>query len=271
VSIAEASGARIPVDYEGVNSEDSAQIVKVALSAEHTRALLHDVPAVYRTRINDALLTGLAQAFRSWTGASDLLIDLEGHGREEIVENIDVTRTVGWFTTIFPVVVHATAEDPGANLKHTKEQLRRIPRQGIGYGLLRYLSNDSDVIERIRNIPAAEVCFNYWGQLGQMLSSTFFRPRVHFNRSPRQTRRYLLEINSSIVNGELQTSWNYSQNVHRRSTVESLASDFINALRSLIAHCQGRDALIYSPEDFPDVELNEQQLENVLAELDLTS
>jgi non-ribosomal peptide synthase protein (TIGR01720 family) len=92
---------------------------------------------------------------------------------------------------------------------------------------------------------------------------------VHFNRSSRQTRRYLLEINSSIVNGELQTSWNYSQNVHRRSTVESLANGFMNALRSLIAHCQGRDALIYSPEDFPDVELSEQQLENVLAELDL--
>jgi non-ribosomal peptide synthase protein (TIGR01720 family) len=229
------------------------------------------VPAVYRTRINDALLTGLAHAFRSWTNT--LLIDLEGHGREPFEENIDVTRTVGWFTTIFPVVLRGTDDDPGANLKRTKEQLRRIPREGIGYGLLRYLNRDYSVVEQLRKVPRAEVCFNYWGQLDQMFSSTVFQASLYrgFNRSPRQTRTYLLEINSNIVNGQLHTLWSYSENVHRRSTVEHLANRFIEALRILIAHCQGRDALVYSPDDFPDVELSEHQLENILAELDLTS
>src|SRR6185437_7355934 len=113
---------RIPTDFDGVNSEESTQSITVALTPEETEALLRDVPAVYRTRINDALLTGLAQAFRSWTNADTLLIDLEGHGREQFVENIDVTRTVGWFTTIFPVVIAATDDEPGANLKRTKEQ-----------------------------------------------------------------------------------------------------------------------------------------------------
>ncbi|HKY29366.1 MAG TPA: FkbM family methyltransferase, partial [Pyrinomonadaceae bacterium] len=264
---------RIPTDYDGANTEASAETVTVSLSVEDTRALLHDVPAIYRTRINDALLTGLAEAFYSWTGEATLLIDLEGHGREELDENINVTRTVGWFTTIFPVALFATADDPGANLKRTKEQLRSIPRQGIGYGLLRYLNRDHSVAERIRSIPRAEVCFNYWGQLDQMFSSTLFRASVStgFNHSPRQTRRYLLEINSQIFDGQLKTTWIYSANVHQRRTVENLAHGFIDAMHSLIAHCQGRDALVYSPDDFPDVELSEQQLENVLAELDLTS
>ena len=273
LSIGETSRDRIPVDYEGANTEKSAQSITVALTTQETRALLHDVPAVYRTRINDALLTGLTQAFLSWTNVPSLLIDLEGHGREQFVENIDVTRTVGWFTTIFPVVLLAADDEPGANLKSTKEQLRRIPREGIGYGMLRYLKYDAAVVERLRQLPAAEVCFNYWGQVDQMFSSTLFQAGFYRggNRSPKQTRTYLLEINSSIVNGRLQTVWGYSENVHRRSTVENLANRFIDELRSLIMHCQGREALVYSPDDFPDVELSEHQLENVLTELDLTS
>jgi amino acid adenylation domain-containing protein/non-ribosomal peptide synthase protein (TIGR01720 family)/FkbM family methyltransferase len=272
LSIDETSPNRIQVDAAGPNSEESARSVAVALTGPETQALLHDVPAVYRTRINDALLTGLARAFMAGTGAHTLLIDLEGHGRVPFVENIDVTRTVGWFTTIFPVVLLATDEDPGASLKRTKEQLRRIPREGFGYGLLRYLRRDSDVVQRLRKLPRAEVCFNYWGQLDQMFSSTLFRADLYRggNRSPKQTRSYLLEINSSIVNGQLHTVWGYSENVHRRSTVENLANRYIEALRSLITHCQGRDALVYSPDDFPDVELTEHQLENVLTELDLT-
>ena len=273
LSIGETARDLIPIDYHGANTEESTQSIITALTVEETQALLHDVPAVYRTRINDALLTALAESLRSWTNTDTLLIDLEGHGREQFVENTDVTRTVGWFTTIFPVVLVATDEEPGANLKRTKEQLRRIPREGIGYGLLWYLNRDRSVVERLRKLPRAEVCFNYWGQLDQMFPSTLFRAGLYrdFTRSARQNRTYLLEINSSIVNGQLQTVWNYSENVHRRSTIENLANRFIDALRALIAHCRGRDALVYSPDDFPDVELSEHQLEDVLAELDLTS
>jgi non-ribosomal peptide synthase protein (TIGR01720 family)/FkbM family methyltransferase len=273
LSIGETPRALIPIDHDGANTVESAQSVTITLTAEETHALLHEVPAVYRTRINDALLSALARAFRSWTNAGTLLIDLEGHGREQSVENVDVTRTVGWFTTIFPVVLDTTEIEPGANLKRTKEQLRRIPREGVGYGLLRYLNRDRSVAERLRKLPRAEVCFNYWGQLDQMFPSTLFRAGLYrgFNRSPRQFRTYLLEINSSIADGQLHTVFGYSENVHRRSTVEHLANHFINALRALIAHCQGRDPAVYTPDDFPDVKLNEHQLENILAELDLTS
>jgi len=272
-SILETPRHQIPTDYnDRLNTEESAQIVTVTLTVEETRALLQDVPAIYRSRINDALLSGLAEAFRSWTGANSLLIDLEGHGREQLTERSDITRTVGWFTTIFPVVLSATSDDPGGDLQRTKEQLRRIPRHGIGYGLLRYLRQDNQV-DQLRNLSGAEVCFNYWGQLDQMFSSTVFRPALFedFNRSPRQIRRYLLEINSNISHGQLHTAWAYSQNLYSRNTIETLARHFLNSLRSLIAHCRQSDPLIYSPEDFPDVELSDQQLKNVLAELDLGS
>ena len=120
--------------------------MSVSLSAEETRALLQEVPEAYHTQINDVLLTALVQAFSRWTGARSLLVDLEGHGREEIFEDVDLSRTVGWFTTIFPVLLESGGGfHPGNALKSVKEQLRRIPNRGIGYGLLRYLSRDADI------------------------------------------------------------------------------------------------------------------------------
>src|SRR4029453_3910609 len=97
-----------------------------------------------------------------------LLIDLEGHGREEIVEGVDLSRTVGWFTTIFPVLLQLEPTAALADaLKSVKEQLRHLPKRGIGYGVLRYLSQDTEISEKLRTLPQAEVCFNYLGRVDQ--------------------------------------------------------------------------------------------------------
>src|SRR6185295_15826710 len=113
----------------------------------------------YHTRIDDVLLTALARAFQRWTGEDALLVELEKHGREDLFEDVDLSRTVGWFTNAFPVLLRVEAP---------KEQLRRIPRGGIGYGLLRYLCRDEEVARQMRVLPGAAVSFNYLGQLDQM-------------------------------------------------------------------------------------------------------
>jgi hypothetical protein len=124
--------SRLPIDFPGgANTVDSAGSVTVSLSLEETRALLHEAPEVYRTQINETLLTALAQGFARWTGARALLIDMEGHGREEIIEDVGLWRTVGWFTTHFPVLLDLGASvDPGAALRAIKEQLRAVPNRG---------------------------------------------------------------------------------------------------------------------------------------------
>ncbi len=92
-------------------------------------------------------------------------MDLEGHGREDLFEGVDLSRTAGWFTTIYPVVLRLDAGvGPGEALKAIKEQLRGVPHRGIGYGLLRYLRG-GEASERLATLPAAEVSFNYLGQL----------------------------------------------------------------------------------------------------------
>jgi amino acid adenylation domain-containing protein/non-ribosomal peptide synthase protein (TIGR01720 family) len=265
----------LPLDYpEGrqANTEASARTVTVSLNAEETRALLQEVPAAYRTQINDVLLTALGQAFAGWTGASALLFDLEGHGREEIVAEVDLSRTIGWFTTIFPVCLDLrAAPQPGEALKSMKEQLRRIPEHGMGYGLWRYLSEDSAIVSQLRARPQAEMSFNYLGQFDQVLAESALFRLARESSGPDHSlqgrRRYILEVEGSIMAGRLQVVWVYSENLHRRSTIKRLAEDFIGALRTLISHCQSSQAGGYTPSDFPEANLSQAELDDLLAEL----
>ncbi|MBD6618563.1 amino acid adenylation domain-containing protein [Komarekiella sp. 'clone 1'] len=247
----------IPIDFPGGNNlEETTSIVSVSLSVEETQSLLQQVPAAYRTQINDVLLTALLQTFHQWTGESSLLIDLEGHGREEIFEDVDLSRTVGWFTSIFPVHLNLeNTNEPAKALKSIKEQIRAIPNQGIGYGLLRYLSRDKKITEQF-SLSKAEVIFNYLGQFNQVLSESSLFSIVPGSsgstHSLRNKRTHLLEINAGIYQEQLEISWAYSNQLHRQTTIEVLAQRFIEALRSLIAHCQSDDVGGFTPSDFAE-------------------
>jgi non-ribosomal peptide synthase protein (TIGR01720 family) len=269
-----ARAGRLPLDYpEGANTEGSVAVVSAALDAYETQSLLLEVPAAYHTQINDVLLTALALGFAAWTGARSLLVDLEGHGRETLFDDVDLSRTVGWFTTIFPVFLELDEEtgDPGRCLKAIKEELRAVPHRGMRYGLLRYLTNDSATKERLRALPAAEISFLYWGQMDQSLSTVSLfgaAPESSGNAiSPRATRAHLLDIAGKVSGGQLKLDLFYSENVHRRSTVERLAEAFVAALRSLIAHCQSPGAGGYTPSDFSEADLSQDELDGLIAEL----
>ncbi|MEH1855163.1 MAG: amino acid adenylation domain-containing protein [Nostoc sp.] len=263
----------LPVDYPGGdNIISSVGNVTIALSAEETQALLQDVPAAYRTQINDVLLVALIEAFAKWTGQTTLLLDLEGHGREEILTDADISRTIGWFTSIFPIVLSVEkTSNPGEALKIVKEQLRRIPNRGIGYGVLYYLNEDPGISRVLRSLPKAEVSFNYLGQLDQVLNTSsmfkFASESDGNNQSDRHHRSHLLEIDSSIISGQLKLQWRYSHNLHKQSTVETLAQGFIEALRSIIAHCQSPQGVGFTPSDFPLVQLNQAELDLALQQI----
>jgi non-ribosomal peptide synthase protein (TIGR01720 family) len=249
----------------------SAEQVAVALSAERTRALLQEVPPVYHTQINDVLLTALVQSFARWTGEQVLLLDLEGHGREELFAEVDLARTVGWFTTLFPVRLELKTEAPGEALKAVKEQLRGIPQRGIGYGVLRYGHPEAGVRAGLQALPQAELSFNYLGQLDQALGgSGLFRPARESGgppHSPLGRRSHLLEVNGFVGGGQLHLEWTYSQQVHRRVTVERLAQGFLEALETLIAHCQSPEAGGFTPSDFPGATLNQENLNKFITRI----
>jgi non-ribosomal peptide synthase protein (TIGR01720 family) len=257
----------LPRDYPAgpaANTVATAAHVVVVLSGEQTRALLQEVPPVYHTQINDVLLTALVQSMAPWTGQRTLLLDLEGHGREALFEEVDLARTVGWFTTLFPVRLALETQGPGEGLKAVKEQLRTIPHGGIGYGVLRYLHPDPAVRAALHGLPQAEVSFNYLGQWDAMLSDgSLLRPAQEGSgppHSPLGRRPHLLEVNGWVAGGRLQLQWTYSQQVHRRVTVERLAQGFLEALQALIAHCQSPEAGGFTASDFPLARLRAQTL-----------
>jgi amino acid adenylation domain-containing protein/non-ribosomal peptide synthase protein (TIGR01720 family) len=273
LSLGERPAARLPRDFDnGPNTAVSARTVTVSLSPRETLALLMEAPAAYRTQINEVLLAALAQALSQWTNSSLVLLDLEGHGREEIFDGVDLSRTVGWLTTIFPVALDLSGSPALIErLRLVKEQLRAIPNRGIGYGLLRYLSDRAEIVSGLSEQAQAEVRFNYLGQTDRALpQASVFKPATEStgpSQSPAAGRGYLLNIIGAVTGGELRLEWTYSENLHRRETIQRLADDYLKALRTLIANSRSRDAGSFSPSDFPQANLSQKDLDKVLSRL----
>ncbi|TRU26494.1 MAG: amino acid adenylation domain-containing protein [Microcystis aeruginosa Ma_SC_T_19800800_S464] len=278
----------LPVDYpEGVNTIASASQIVVSLNATETQALLQDVPQAYKTQINDVLLTALVLVLAKWTNSKSVLFNLEGHGREDIINGVDLgvdlSRTVGWFTTIFPVIIHLDSLDNfsqipdnlGQILKAVKEQLRAIPNKGIGYGLLRYLKVDEEICQQLERVKEAEISFNYLGQFSQVFSQSSaiqLAPESSGQTCSLQGERsQLLDINAIITHEKLQIDWTYSKNIHRQETVENLAQEFVETLRAIITHCLLPESGGYTPTDFPLTKIHQLELDKVLANLALKS
>jgi amino acid adenylation domain-containing protein/non-ribosomal peptide synthase protein (TIGR01720 family) len=253
----------LPCDLTGDNRESAVQTVTASLSVEETQALLQTVPAVYHTQITEVLLTALTRTLLPWMGGSALLVDLEGHGREDLFAGIDTSRSVGWFTTIFPVILTESGRrPPGEALKAIKEQVRGIPRHGFGFGVLRELCQD----EALQALPAAEVCFNYLGRYADQ-DAGLFSLAPEFSgppRSPAGRRAYVFDITARVLNGAFQVNWEYSAALHRRTTLEALARSYMAALQEIIAHCQQPEVGGYTPSDFPGLKLDQKQLDSVL-------
>ena len=253
------------------NTTRSAATISGILSSEETDDLLRQVPAAYQTQINDVLLAALLFTFKKQFGTTELFFDLEGHGREPLFEEIDLSRTVGWFTSVFPMTLSLTGEaDIGEVLTSVKEQLRQVPRKGISYGVLRYLSHDNQVLEKLTHLPRAEITFNYMGQFDHKLSSySLFQTASEakgIERAPENTRRYLLEINCLVEQGQLTIKWSYSRNSFRQETVENLCSSFIHNIRAIIEHCTMPETGGYTPSDFPEADLDQNELDDLLDE-----
>ncbi|EAZ91849.1 non-ribosomal peptide synthetase [Crocosphaera chwakensis] len=265
----------LPLDYEGdrtQNTQASSADVTIVLSPEETEALLKKVPSAYNTQINDILLTALILTFEQWTGEKSLRLDLEGHGREDLFEGIDLSRTVGWFTSVFPVNLSLGQQgknNPGEAIKEIKEQLRRIPKKGIGYGILRYLNPETQA--KLTNLPQAQISFNYLGQFDQIAASPpivgFAQESTGLSHSQQCLRRHLIDINGQIIAGQLRINWTFSNNFHRRETIQKLADNYQKNLQFLIEHCQLPEAGGFTPSDFPVASFNQQEVDYLLSQI----
>jgi non-ribosomal peptide synthase protein (TIGR01720 family) len=260
-------GGTVPVDGPGgPNTFATMQRVETTIDAEHSDALLRHAPAAYRTQVNDLLLAALAMTLTPWTGSNTALVDLEGHGREDLV-GLDVSRTVGWFTTLFPVRLHHEPHtEPGDTIIATKEHLRALPHRGLSYGLLRY-HPDPDLRRPLLNPDPPTVRFNYLGQPPQPPPGHLFdhhapEPLTH-TRHPDAPRTHLIDIIAAHHHHQLHLTWTYSPNHHRATTITALAHDYHHHLTHLINHCRHQPPTP-TPTDFPLANLDHTTLQRIV-------
>ncbi|MFM8607001.1 MAG: condensation domain-containing protein, partial [Hyphomicrobiales bacterium] len=263
---------------EEENLIGSARYYESRLSSHVLEQLLSATP-VYKAGIDDFLLTALGLALYGWRrdyyglrgtiSSAPLLVDLEGHGRESDASHLDLTRTVGWFTSIYPVRIDFDEIDldealqggasAGLALRAMKEELRRTSDRGLGYGILRWLNEETG--RELSGLPQAQIVFNYLGRFegsgegnkkldGWRLFETGL---VGGEDDQGRRRHHLIEVNAAIDgSGSLAINWGYHPQAHAQSAIVDLASRFNGALETLARHCHEaplRQKL--TPSDFP--------------------
>ncbi|MGU9813109.1 non-ribosomal peptide synthase/polyketide synthase [Pseudomonas sp. LF052] len=262
--LAQSGDAELPCDNPqgGLHNRLGATL-ETRLDAEHTRQLLQDAPAAYRTQVNDLLLTALARVISRWSGQAAALIQLEGHGREDLFDSLDLSRTVGWFTSLFPVRLQAAGTLSDA-IKSIKEQLRAVPQKGVGYGLLRYLGKPQSR-EALADLAAPRITFNYLGQFDRQFNeSALFVPASEGSgqaQDPEAPLANWLTVEGQVYGGELSLQWGFSREMFNAATIQRLADDYATELKALIEHCCATPAGQVTPSDFPLARITQQQLD----------
>ncbi|MDN5217538.1 amino acid adenylation domain-containing protein, partial [Fulvivirgaceae bacterium BMA12] len=257
--IEQASADELTLDYQGTNFLRDAASASFSLDQQQTQQLLTEVPKAYGTEINDALLTALALSLNECFGISKVKIALEGHGREQILEGVNVSRTVGWFTTMYPLLLQLEpAQSMSYQLKQIKETLRQVPLNGIGYGILRHLHN-------WQYHPPA-ISFNYLGQFDRDFSESTFGlapESTGRNESLERKRSFQLEVDGSVVEGQLRINLAYSRQQYRQETIEQLAMKYQKQLLNLIIDCVSKQERELTPSDLTINKLSDEELKAV--------
>ncbi|OAZ97106.1 non-ribosomal peptide synthetase [Halomonas sp. G11] len=233
-----------------------------SLSTEATTQLLGPVHKAYRTQMDDLLLTALSSALCQWAERDSVLIELEGHGREDLFDGVDLSRSVGWFTSLYPVRLTPGNAEPATSLKAIKEQLRQVPDKGLGYGVLRYLNEEPALVDG----AYPQVTFNYLGQLDRSLQGDgawrLAKENAGQTRAPQSKRRTWIEVVAWVQDGQLRFDWNYSRGIHSEAAINALQASFQAQLEALIEHCAS-GVRGTTPSDFPLARLSQAQLDDL--------
>jgi len=259
----------LPADHpSGSNLAADSDVVECVIDAETTRRLLQDVPSTYPVKADEVLLAALALAAEDWAGRDRLRIILEGHGRHDIGGAVDLSRTVGWFTSLYPVLFDTEdATDAQSALLSVKETLRAIPNGGTGFGVLKHLRGKQ--LPRLEDI--AGIRFNYLGQTDNLFAgNSIFRlapESAGEAHGAHNARGVLLDVNCLVTDGRLQIRWSYSRCRHEHGTVDALSEAFRRHLTELIDVCLTTEYPGYTPADFPHMDFDQKDLTNILQNL----
>ncbi|MGM7721816.1 amino acid adenylation domain-containing protein [Metabacillus sp. Hm71] len=230
------------------------------LSEAESLQLLQKANEAYRTKADELMVIALSMVLADYSKCSEVIIEAEGHGREEIADGMDVSRTVGWFTSLYPILLKVEKTDLSEQIKHLKDQLRTIPHKGLSYGVLKHITKEGG------NDNQKLVRFNYLGDFNASFSTSLFEFTDEYSGRESSIKNEidcLLEIVAYMVDNKLNVSITYSKNKFKRGTISQFFYDYINQLRELIQHCSKRNQTDFTPSDFETVNLSTEELESI--------
>lgn len=243
----------------------NTEIIRFRLSKEETKVLITGANRAYSTEINDLLLVAFGIAMRTIFKSEKVMIALEGHGREELMHDMDISRTVGWFTSLFPVVLNMEYKDDlSRQIREVKENLHQLPNKGIGYWLLKYLTNPLEK-SNLKFDQSPEIAFNYLGQFDADVNNMEFQvvEDVAIKQRDKQASPYILDVSGRIVNYELEILIEYDNKQLDVLKMEQLSASYKETLKMVIAHCTSKNEKEITPSDFIYSEMSIEDLDTL--------
>ncbi|MBX7043514.1 MAG: amino acid adenylation domain-containing protein [Ignavibacteria bacterium] len=246
------------------NTHSNSARITVELDEDNTKRLLNDANRAYNTGINDLLISALVMAFGKATGEHSLVIDLEGHGRDEMTEETDISNTVGWFTAIYPVRFSVTS-GVEETIKSVKETLSRHSPAGITYGMLRYMNKG---VSKVRETDP-KIIFNYLGQFKDEIAEgwKFSHDSLKLHTGGDELRQHAIEMNSMVASSKFVLDIDYPSLSMSEAAAAEFADFYIDSLKKIIEHCTNAGSTTYTASDFAASGLDQQELDNLLSEL----
>lgn len=255
----------LPMNTDYKNDEVSTyadiETLQAELSKEDTMRLISNANKAYNTRIGDLLIAALAMACNMVSGRRNFTIEMEGHGREPVVGGVDVSRTVGWFTSIYPVQLCVPDSNIGEQLMAIKEQLRAIPNHGIGFGVLK-------LAQKLNPYSVKTIRFNYLGEIDHQMRDSIFEiadDATGEEQALENTFTVLLDIVAYIQSNQFKVSVSYSKKDFFPATMQLFVRHYVEHLQQLIYHCSEKVDVNFTPSDFNTVCLSQSELDNLFS------
>lgn len=247
-----------PVDFNGEEIIKTSSALSYEIDENTTDSLIKKANEIYNIEFNEVLIIALAITINKLTNNEDVVIELERHGREEINDCIDVSRTVGWFTSMYPAYFTVESREVDINIKSIKEQLRNIPNKGFNYGILKFLNNE------IKETDNKYIRFNYLGDSNNIINEeALSNVNIKFGLESGEENPLtaLIDISAVIVNKSLNISFTYSNARFHEDTIQNFINSYIETLRLILDNCENKSFKEFTPSDFDAVDISQDDLD----------
>lgn len=245
-------------DYEFVNDiKQNAVIVEQQLNKNVTQNLLTKANYPFHTKPNELLICALMLTLRKFNDSDYVGINLEGYGRDVWGDTMNLERTIGWFTSIYPIAICIKEEPLNMQIKKVKEMLRKVPRGGNGFSALRYLE------KLISYDEEKQINFNYLGDISSYANNNIFKLENESMKLVSDSQNYLnflLDVNAVVINGELKVQMEFSKNIYEKDTVQYLLDEFLITIEKVVNYCMEMKKVEFTSSDFEMVELSMEEL-----------